>query len=128
MFNFIHDFLSDTSFKVKNNNFLSPPFRQQNGVPERSSLSVHSNIDLSQHSKSETKNKTLRNLYHSLMENYQDYTRFYNDGTKTRASVFFNNTSKIKIIELPNFCSTYTTESYTISHSHEIIKQQTYNN
>ncbi|KAF0710584.1 Uncharacterized protein FWK35_00031757 [Aphis craccivora] len=40
MLNFIKDFLSDRSFQVKINNFLSSTFNQQNDVPQGSTISV----------------------------------------------------------------------------------------
>lgn len=40
MFNFLKDFLSDRSFQVKINNYLSPSFNQQNGVPQGSTILV----------------------------------------------------------------------------------------
>jgi len=66
----------------------------------------------------------LRNLAHSLLENYQDYTMFYTDGSKTAdsvgASVYSNNT--IKMTKFPDFYSIYTTEAYEISQALKIVK------
>ncbi|KAL4142826.1 hypothetical protein QTP88_005223 [Uroleucon formosanum] len=68
---------------------------------------------------------TFRNLTLSLLEDYQDYTKFYTDGSKTEigvgASVYFNNTSKM--IKFPDFCSIYTAEAYAIYHALETIQQ-----
>jgi len=40
MFNFLKDFLLGRSFQVNINNYLSPSFNQQNGVPQGSTISV----------------------------------------------------------------------------------------
>ncbi|XP_025423220.1 uncharacterized protein LOC112692690 [Sipha flava] len=67
-----------------------------------------------------------RNLAYSILEDYQDHTKFYTDGSKTEtgvgASVYYNNV--IKMIKLPNFCSIFTAEALAISHALEIVKQQ----
>lgn len=40
MLNFVDSFLTDRTFSVKINGFLSPRFQQKNGVPQGSTLSV----------------------------------------------------------------------------------------
>ncbi|XP_060846524.1 uncharacterized protein LOC132926202 [Rhopalosiphum padi] len=89
-------------------------------------MKLHANIDLSQHIKRETMDNRFRNLVHSILEDYQDHTKFYTDGSKTKAgvgaSVYYNN--EIKMIKFPDFCSIYTAEALAISHALEIVKQQ----
>lgn len=89
-------------------------------------MELYINIDLSQHIKRETMNNRFRNLAYSILEDHQDHTTFYTDGSKTEAgvgaSVYYNNV--IKIIKLPDFYSIYTAEALTISHALEIVKQQ----
>ena len=68
---------------------------------------------------------TFRNLALSLLEDYQDYTRFYTDRSKTeadvRATVYSQNT--IKMTKLLDFYSIYTAEAYATSQALKIIKQ-----
>jgi len=89
-------------------------------------MKLHANIDLSQHIKRETMDNRFRNLVHSILEDYQDHTKFYTDGSKTEAgvgaSVYYNN--EIKMNKFPDFCSIYTAEALAISHALEIVKQQ----
>ena len=89
-------------------------------------MEIHSNIDLSQHIKSETMGNSFRNLAHSIPKDYQDHTKFYTDGSKTEAgvgaSVYYNNI--MKMIKFPDFCSIYTAEAFAISHALEIVKEQ----
>jgi len=60
------------------------------------------------------------------LEDHQNHTKFYTDGSKTEAgvgaSVYYNNV--IKMIKLPYFYSIYTAEALAISHALEIVKQQ----
>jgi len=80
-------------------------------------MKLHYNIDLSLHIKSETMDNTFRNPAHLLLEDYQDYTMFYTDRSKTevvvRASIYSNNT--MKMTKFPDFCSIYTADAYAIS-------------
>jgi len=43
-------------------------------------MELHSNTDLSLHIKKEAMDTTFRNLAHSLLEDYQGFTKFYTNG------------------------------------------------
>ncbi|XP_016656082.2 uncharacterized protein LOC107882354 [Acyrthosiphon pisum] len=119
---------SNLENSIKLNNFefnCSGIFKHEHATTPPWLMELHFNTDLSQHIKSETMDYTFRNLTLSLLEDYQDYTKFYTDGSKTEigvgASVYFNNTSKM--IKFPDFCSIYTAEAYAIYHALETIQQ-----
>jgi ribonuclease HI len=114
---------------IKLNNFefnCSEILKHEHPIYPPWAMKLHANIDLSQHIKRETMDNRFRNLVHSILEDYQDHTKFYTDGSKTEArvgaSVYYNN--EIKIIKFPDFCSIYTAEALAISHALEIVKQQ----
>ncbi|CAI6344696.1 unnamed protein product [Macrosiphum euphorbiae] len=88
MFNFLKDFLLDRSFQLNNFKFnCSGVLKHEHAITPPWVMELHSNTDLSQHIKSETMDYTFRNLTLSLLEDYQDYIKFYTDGSKTEAGV-----------------------------------------
>ncbi|CAI6359749.1 unnamed protein product [Macrosiphum euphorbiae] len=116
----------ENTIKLNNFNFnCSGVLKHEHAITPPWVMELHSNTDLSQHIKSETMDYTFRNLTLSLLEDYQDYIKFYTDGSKTEAgvgaSVYFNNTPKM--IKFPDFCSIYTAEAYAIYHALETIQQ-----
>lgn len=119
--------------KIKLNNFefnCSGIFKHEHPItPPWVEMDLHSNTDLSFYIKSETMDITYRNLAYSLLEDYQDYTLFYTDGSKTEegvgASIY--STYITKMFKLPDFCSIYTAEAYAISQTLEVIKQHKIN-
>jgi len=94
---------------IKLNNFefnCSEILKHEHPIYPLWTMELHYNINLSQHIKRETSDNIFRNLAHSILEDYQDHTKLFTDGSKTEAgvgaSVYYKNV--IKIIKFPDFC------------------------
>uniref|UniRef100_A0A2S2QDF9 RNase H type-1 domain-containing protein n=1 Tax=Sipha flava TaxID=143950 RepID=A0A2S2QDF9_9HEMI len=75
--------------------------------------------------KSETMPSTYKSELWSILESYQDYTKFYTDASKIEAgvgtTVIFNEVKMM--LKISDSCSIFTAEALAISYALDIIKQ-----